>query len=191
MSYFQKNLIKLFLLVPISYIFISIIKNVYSINDLLYCYSNRSNPGCKYYFFLHNVNLPIHEFGHLFFFFLGDFISILGGSLFQIIIPLSFSIYFLISKDLFSFGIVNLWLGQSLLSVAHYIWDGKLRLLPLITNNEDTHDWYNLLSMLGLLNYSNFFGKTLAFLSCLFIIINIILCFYIVFKEGKFIEIKK
>lgn len=191
MNDFQKNLVKLFFLIPISYIFISIIRNVYTVNDLLYCYGDNSTTGCRYYFFLHNINLPIHEFGHLFLFFLGDFISILGGSLFQIIIPLSFSIYFLMAKDLFALGITNLWLGQSTLSVAHYMWDGKLRLLPLITGNEDTHDWYNLLSMMGILNYSPFLGKTTAFFSSLFIIANIIFCFYIVFKEGKFIEIKK
>jgi hypothetical protein len=189
MNSFQKNLIKLFFLIPISYLFISIIKDVYSTNNLLYCYAENSTIGCKFYFFLHNINLPIHESGHLFLFFLGDFISILGGSLFQIIIPLSFSIYFLMSKDLFAFGITNLWLGQNMLSVAHYIWDAKFRLLPLITNNEDTHDWYNILSTIGILNYSHFIGRAFAFFSCMFIIINIIFCFYIVFKEGKFIEV--
>ncbi len=44
--------------------------------------------------FLDNVDLPIHEFGHILFRILGEFMGIAGGSLFQVIFPLVFVGYF-------------------------------------------------------------------------------------------------
>jgi len=44
--------------------------------------------------FLDNVNLAIHESGHLIFRILGEFAGIAGGSLFQVILPLAFVGYF-------------------------------------------------------------------------------------------------
>ena len=38
--------------------------------------------------FMHNINLPFHEFGHVLFAPFGRFMQILGGSLFQILMPL-------------------------------------------------------------------------------------------------------
>ena len=38
--------------------------------------------------FLHLINLPFHEAGHIVFSPFGDFMTVLGGSLFQIIVPL-------------------------------------------------------------------------------------------------------
>ncbi|HVN70798.1 MAG TPA: hypothetical protein VMU10_02150 [Desulfomonilia bacterium] len=38
---------------------------------------------------LHYVNLPFHEAGHIFFRLFGEFFTVLGGSLFQLIMPLT------------------------------------------------------------------------------------------------------
>ena len=37
--------------------------------------------------FLDNVDLPIHETGHLIFRLFGEFLMVAGGSLFQVILP--------------------------------------------------------------------------------------------------------
>ena len=40
-----------------------------------------------YHSFMHLINLPFHEAGHVIFSFLGDFLHVLGGSLNQVIVP--------------------------------------------------------------------------------------------------------
>lgn len=37
--------------------------------------------------FMHYINLPFHEFGHVLFMPFGEFMMVLGGSLFQVLLP--------------------------------------------------------------------------------------------------------
>ena len=100
--------------------------------------------------FLHNVNLPFHEFGHVLFMPLGRFMSILGGSLFQILLPLIFLVAFTIKRDNFAASIMLWWCGQNFIDVSPYIQDAPYRALPLISGmGEEAHDWGNLLTMTG------------------------------------------
>src|SRR4029079_8069132 len=70
--------------------------------------------------FLDNVDLPIHEFGHLLFRPFGEFMMVAGGSLFQVIMPLIFFGYFAWKRQFYSSAIVALWVGQSMLNVYVY-----------------------------------------------------------------------
>ena len=54
--------------------------------------------------FLDNVDLAIHETGHLLFRILGEFMGIAGGSLFQVIFPAVFVGYFIWQKKGFYCG---------------------------------------------------------------------------------------
>lgn len=102
--------------------------------------------------FLDNVDLIIHEAGHTIFFFLGDFMQILAGSLFQVAIPFVFALYFLLRNEIFSSGIVFLWMSQSLANVSVYIADAERMSLPLLGGEGSIHDWNYLLSHTGLLS---------------------------------------
>lgn len=104
--------------------------------------------------FLHNVNLPFHEFGHLLFGFLGRFMGILGGSLFQILMPLIATFAFSWQmRDNFAAAITLWWCGQNFIDVAPYIADAPHRDIPLILGLSDSHhDWGNLLTMTGALD---------------------------------------
>jgi len=62
--------------------------------------------------FLDNVDLPIHETGHLLFLLLGEFMMIAGGSLFQVIFPAVFVGYFIWQRSYYSAAIVVFWVGQ-------------------------------------------------------------------------------
>ena len=42
--------------------------------------------------FLHLINLPFHEAGHIFFMFFGRFLMTLGGSLTQLLVPAALTI---------------------------------------------------------------------------------------------------
>lgn len=101
--------------------------------------------------FLHNVNLPFHEFGHVFFSPFGEFMMILGGSLFQVTMPLALLFAFSIARrDNFGASVMLWWSGQNFIDVSPYIADAQWRALPLVGGRgEESHDWGNLLTMTG------------------------------------------
>lgn len=101
---------------------------------------------------LHWPNLAIHETGHLLFMPFGRFLTILGGSLTQILVPAGFTIYFFLTHQRFSSAVTLFWSGQNFMDVAIYMGDAPYRQLPLTVDNIDAHDWWNLFNMLGCLN---------------------------------------
>ncbi len=106
--------------------------------------------------FLHAVILPFHEFGHVLFMPFGRFLTILGGSLFQVMMPLGLMLAFLIKqREPFGASVMLWWAGQSMVDLAPYIGDAVDRSMPLIGGMDgDSHDWGTLLTMMNLLNYS-------------------------------------
>lgn len=106
--------------------------------------------------FLDNVDLPIHETGHLLFRPLGEFMGIAGGSLFQVIFPAVFVGYFIWHEKYYSAAIVLFWVGQSVLNVFVYAADAVVMQLVLtsgLTGSEGSfHDWNYLLTETGLIN---------------------------------------
>lgn len=78
--------------------------------------------------FMHNINLPFHEFGHVLFMPFGEFMMILGGSLFQVLLPFLLTLVFVFKqKDTFAGSITLWWCGQSFIDVAPYIADAEYR----------------------------------------------------------------
>ncbi|HEY0065382.1 MAG TPA: hypothetical protein VGC21_24915 [Telluria sp.] len=106
--------------------------------------------------FLHSVILPFHEFGHVLFLPFGRFMTILGGSLFQVLMPLGLMAAFIFKqRETFGASAMLWWTGQSLVDLSPYIRDARERILPLIGGaGEESHDWGNLLTMLGWLDYT-------------------------------------
>jgi hypothetical protein len=98
--------------------------------------------------FLHRANLAFHEFGHLFFRPLGEFMAILGGSLFQLLLPLALAGYFVVQqRDNIGAAVALWWCGQNFVDLAPYIRDAEYRVLPLVGGGgEESHDWGNLLT---------------------------------------------
>jgi hypothetical protein len=133
---------------------------------------------------LSDIDLAIHEFGHMLFMpfgiqFLGNTMMILGGSLTQVAFPLIFFGYFLRKRDdaprgdLFAAMVCLWWSGINLLSVAIYCADsraGQLMLIDGSTGQEsDGHDWNNLLGRWGLLQYDTGIARVMraiAWLMC-------------------------
>ena len=112
--------------------------------------------------FLDFVDLPVHETGHLLFRPFGEFVSVAGGSLFQLIVPAIFAGYFVWNEKYYSAAIVLFWFGQSLLNVFVYAADAVLMQIVLtggLTGSEGGfHDWNYLLTETGLINST----KTIA-----------------------------
>jgi|SRR5215207_109732 len=97
-----------------------------------------------------NVNLAIHETGHLVFAPFGEFVHALGGTLFQLLMPAAFVGYFLRRGDRHAASVALWWVGESCWNVAVYVADARAQLLPLVGGGE--HDWAYLLAELGWLS---------------------------------------
>lgn len=106
------------------------------------------------------ANLVFHEAGHIILMPLGSFLSTLGGSLFQVLIPLVCLAAFLRQRDAFAAAVMLWWAGQNLIDVAPYINDARAQRLILLggVTGRDVpgyHDWNNLLGRLDLLAYDH------------------------------------
>ena len=96
-----------------------------------------------------NVNLPIHETGHLVFSPFGELITALGGTLFQLIVPALFIGYFLKQRDQFAASVALWWVAENLWNIAVYVADAQEQALPLVGGGE--HDWAFILAELDVL----------------------------------------
>ena len=98
------------------------------------------------------IDLFIHETGHLVFSIFGRFIYFLGGSLFQIIIPVATVLVFARSSlRLIPFTLY--WAGQSIVNVSIYIGDAPYQRLHLVSRHA-IHDWQWLLNNIGTMEYA-------------------------------------
>jgi len=142
---------------------------------------------------LSDVDLAIHEFGHMLFMpfgiqFLGSTMMILGGSLTQVVFPLLFFGYFLRKRDesrrrdVFAAMVCLWWSAINLLDVAIYCADsraGELMLLDGLTGKEsDGHDWNNLLTRWGLLEHDTVIARWMRAIAALVCIASIIVAFW-------------
>ena len=111
--------------------------------------------------FLHNINLPFHEAGHLVFSPLGRFLTVLGGTIGQLLIPPICTYVLLIhTRDAFGAAVGLWWFAENLMDIAPYVNDARARDLMLLggvtgKDVEDYHDWEYILGSLGWLPYDH------------------------------------
>ena len=117
---------------------------------------------------LHNIDLPIHETGHLVFMPFGDTMHILGGSLFQILFPVVFVGYFLLRRDRFAAAVCLVWVAQNFFDVAIYVADARTQDLPLVGGGE--HDWFNLLDQWNVLERDTLYANRLRAIGALVLV---------------------
>jgi hypothetical protein len=115
-------------------------------------------PGIVINSWLHGFVLVLHEAGHMLMMFFGEFFAILGGAFWQLALPIAFALYFLFTRQMWSASLILFLVAFSFVDASIYVEDALERELPLITFDQDTHDWWNLLLRLNLLRYDNFLG---------------------------------
>jgi hypothetical protein len=118
--------------------------------------------------FLHAINLPFHEAGHIIFSPFGEFMTTLGGSLAQVLIPIVCGVAFLTSSwNPFGAAVMFWWAGENLMDVAIYINDARSLELTLIGGHTgaevDGHDWERLLTMTNSLHLDHRLGNIAHF----------------------------
>src|SRR5688500_18227721 len=96
----------------------------------VYAIARVQNP--EYWDPLDDLNLAVHEAGHLVFSGFGETLTILGGSLFQVLVPMVFVGYFLRSHQRYAAAATLTWVGVNLLNVSRYIGDARAQDLTLV-----------------------------------------------------------
>jgi len=112
---------------------------------------------------IHLPMVPIHEFGHILFRPFGEFMTLLGGSLFQVLLPLIFGGVFLVkNRDPFAASVMLWWAAVAVMDVAPYMYDAfkpQHILLTGRTGDSGAHDFIDVLGDLGLLHKAQPIGR--------------------------------
>ena len=119
----------------------------------IYWCANRGNYGL-----MDNIDLVIHEAGHVFFSLFGKFIYTLGGTLMQVIIPSIIAGFFFRNSYKTGVQFALLWLGQNFINISVYAADARSQKLPLLGGNKVYHDWHYMLNTIGILNFDQIIG---------------------------------
>ncbi len=135
------------------------------------------------------IDLGIHELGHKIFIPFGEFMTILGGSIFQCFFPVLCFAAFIKQKWYFASSLCFCWLGINLFDVAGYVADARAREIPLSigpaifsidASNTDAaydsaHDWYQILSRIGRLQQDIAIANNLRLLATIFFIVGLVM----------------
>ena len=103
------------------------------------------NPG--EYRWLDSLDLAIHETGHLVFVVGGETLAIMGGTLFQLIVPAALAVALWRAGDRHGATVPLWWVGQNCWNISVYIRDARAQELPLVGGGD--HDWAALLGQWG------------------------------------------
>jgi hypothetical protein len=109
---------------------------------LVYGFICLRNPG--EYRWIDSLDLAIHETGHLVFGFGGETLMLLGGTLFQLIVPAAFVVALWRAGDRHGATVPLWWMGQNCWNISVYVRDARAQELPLVGGGE--HDWAILLA---------------------------------------------
>jgi len=102
------------------------------------------------------VFVPIHEGGHLLFRFFGEFLSVAGGTLLQLGVPLMLAAFFILQRHVMGTAFCMFFFFEQLLPVSTYMADARAQELPLLTvgdSDDVIHDWNYLFGRFGVLDH--------------------------------------
>jgi hypothetical protein len=140
--------------------------------------------------FWHLVNLPFHEAGHIFFKPFGRFMTSLGGTLGQLLMPLICLVVFIAkTRDTFAASFSLWWLGLNFMDIAPYINDARAGALPLLGGNTGHtspygfHDWEFILNESGFLKYDHVLANFSYTVGTVLTIAAFLWGAYILFKQ--------
>jgi hypothetical protein len=142
--------------------------------------------------FWHLVNLPFHEAGHIFFRPFGRFMTSLGGSLGQLLMPLvCLAVFLLKTRDTFAAAFALWWFGESFMDLAPYINDARSLTLPLLGGNTGRtspygfHDWEFILKESGLIKYDHLLAQMADKLGMILMICALVWGGYLLYKQYR------
>ncbi len=143
--------------------------------------------------FMHLVNLPFHEAGHIIFMPFGRFIMFLGGTLGQLLMPLiCMGALLITTRNTFGASASLWWFGENFTDIAPYINDARaLRLILIggVTGREvDGHDWQNILGTLGWLQYDHLIAHISYAVGIVLMMVSLLWGGYILYWQWKSVD---
>ncbi len=136
------------------------------------------------YHFIDGANLLIHEAGHLLFNFIGNRdLTVAGGTILQLFVPLMFAFHLWSGADRFGAGVCLFWSGESLMYTAVYLGDAQARKLPLWGGG--SHDWTYLLGQLGMVQNCQEIAQALHFLATIILWAGLFIAFRSAIRSGE------
>jgi len=103
-----------------------------------------------------NVNLIVHEGGHLLFGWLGSGIGLWGGTLLELLVPFALACYFIFQRHTTGTAFATFFFFENFIYIATYMADARAQGLPLVTVGDAEaggHDWFRIFSGLETLEH--------------------------------------
>ncbi len=125
---------------------------------LFLLYALRARGG---FLLIDNVNLIVHEGGHLLFGWLGSTLGLWGGTLLELLVPLALTVYFTFQRHTTATAFSTFFFFENFLYIATYMADARSQGLPLVAVGDASaggHDWFRIFSSLGLLQHDRTIG---------------------------------
>ncbi len=113
------------------------------------------------FLFIDNVNLVVHESGHLLFGWFGSvMLTAWAGTVMQLLVPLLLAGWFFAQRQPPGYALCLFVFFENWLNIATYMADARAMALPLVTVGDpgddvdpaSMHDWHAIFSSLGVLN---------------------------------------
>jgi hypothetical protein len=107
------------------------------------------------------VFVPIHEGGHLWFGYFGQWIMVAGGTILQLFVPFALAVHFLVKRQLLGTAFCAFFFFEQFLPIGIYLADARCQCLEYVTVGDPElaeHDWFYLFSRAGVLEYDTQMG---------------------------------
>jgi hypothetical protein len=137
------------------------------------------------YHFIDNLNLLIHEGGHFFFNFFGEWLQFLGGTILQLFVPIAFALIFLYRRQKYESAFCGIWFGESLMYTAWYMRDARDQFLPLVGGG--THDWNWMFSRMGVLEHCEGIALFFHVMASIIVLTSVAYMLYNAFRKKPLI----
>lgn len=137
----------------------------------------QASRGRGIFLLMDGVFVPIHEGGHLLFRFFGEFVSVAGGTILQLLVPILLATYFLFRRQAQGVTFCLFFLFEQFLPISTYMADARAQDLPLLTigDAEDViHDWNYLFGKFGVLDHDMQIAAFVRFVGWLGMIVIVI-----------------
>lgn len=96
----------------------------------------------EFYHIFSGLTLAFHEMGHILFSPFGETLTVAGGSITQLAIPIVAAALLYRQGDFFGVAVGGTWLASSMANLSVYVGDARAEELPLVGFSDDPeHDW--------------------------------------------------
>jgi len=126
----------------------------------------------RHYSWIDSLDTAIHETGHLVFAWGGEWLGFAGGTVFQLLVPVVFVVYFMRRRDGHAASVALWWVGQNCWNISVYIADARAQDLPLVGGG--LHDWAYLLGEAGWLAKDQELARAIHFLGVVLLVGSVV-----------------